>query len=88
MGDTRRRTAILQRCLLSNPAARYRDLCLDHYTWNVDRNRKARSHLRQFETLGKDVTSSPPRGHFPAGLSEQRSRWELRWLLLGLGRVG
>ena len=45
--------------LLNDPAARYRDLGPDHYARHADRNRKARSHLRQLQALGYDVTLTP-----------------------------
>jgi transposase len=45
--------------LLNDPAARYRDLGPDHYAEHADRNRKARSHLRQLQALGYDVTLTP-----------------------------
>ena len=45
--------------LLKDPAARYHDLGPDHYARHTDRNRKARSHLRQLQALGYDVTLTP-----------------------------
>ena len=41
--------------LLSDPAARYRDLGPDWHARHTDRNRKARSARRQLEALGYDV---------------------------------
>jgi transposase len=45
--------------LLADPAARFTDLGPDHYARHADRNRKARSHLRQLHALGYDVTLTP-----------------------------
>jgi transposase len=45
--------------LLSDPAARYRDLGPDHYARHADTSRKARGHLRQLQALGFDVTLTP-----------------------------
>ena len=45
--------------LLADPAARFTDLGPDHYARHTDRNRKARSHLRQLHALGYDVTLTP-----------------------------
>ena len=42
--------------LLSDPAARYRDLGSDYYVSTIDRDRKARSHIRQLQALGFTVT--------------------------------
>ena len=41
--------------LLSDPAARYRDLGPGWHARHTDRNRKARSARRQLEALGYDV---------------------------------
>ena len=38
--------------LLHDPAARYTDLGPGHYQTKIDKNRKARSHIRQLEALG------------------------------------
>ena len=45
--------------LLADPQARFTDLGPDHYARHADRNRKARSHLRQLHALGYDVTLTP-----------------------------
>jgi transposase len=45
--------------LLSDPAARYRDLGPDHYAQHTDTNRKARGHKHQLEALGYDVILTP-----------------------------
>jgi transposase len=45
--------------LLADPQARFTDLGPDHYARHADRNRKARSHLRQLQALGYDVTLTP-----------------------------
>ncbi len=42
--------------LLHDPAARYTDLGPGHYQTKIDKNRKARSHIRQLEALGYHVT--------------------------------
>jgi transposase len=42
--------------LLSDPAARYRDLGEDHYADRTSRDRKIRGHLRQLQALGLTVT--------------------------------
>jgi len=42
--------------LLNDPAARYTDLGPSHYEATIDKNRKARSHIRQLEALGYTVT--------------------------------
>jgi hypothetical protein len=36
--------------------ARYTDLGPDHYTTKIDKNRTARSHIRQLQALGYTVT--------------------------------
>ena len=45
--------------LLSDPAARFTDLGPDWHTRKADRDRKIRTHLRQLEALGLDVTITP-----------------------------
>jgi hypothetical protein len=45
--------------LLTNRAARYRDLGPGYYTSRVDKNRKTRNHVRQLEALGYTVTLAP-----------------------------
>ena len=45
--------------LLSDRGARYHDLGSDYYTSNIDKHRKARSHVRQLEALGYTVTLAP-----------------------------
>jgi transposase len=42
--------------LLADPEARYTDLGPGHYQTRIDKNRKARSHIRQLEALGYQVT--------------------------------
>ena len=42
--------------LLAGPATRYTDLGPGHYQTRIDKNRKARSHIRQLEALGYTVT--------------------------------
>lgn len=42
--------------LLSNPGLRYRDLGSDYFTNRIDRERRTRSHVRQLEALGYEVT--------------------------------
>ena len=42
--------------LLNDPAARYTDLGPGHYQRHTDKNRKARSHIRQLQALGYTVT--------------------------------
>ena len=45
--------------LLSDPAARYHDLGAGYYANRTDKDRKARSHIRQLEALGFTVTLAP-----------------------------
>jgi transposase len=45
--------------LLSDPAARYRDLGASYYASRIDKDRKARNHIRQLEALGFTVTLAP-----------------------------
>jgi transposase len=45
--------------LLTNRAARYRDLGPGYYTSRVDKDRKTRNHVRQLEALGYTVTLAP-----------------------------
>jgi transposase len=42
--------------LLADPRARFDDLGPGHYETRIDKNRKARSHIRQLEALGYTVT--------------------------------
>ena len=42
--------------LLADPAARYHDLGAGYYTSRIDKDRKARNHIRQLEALGYTVT--------------------------------
>jgi hypothetical protein len=42
--------------LLTDRAARYRDLGTDYYISRLDTDRRARSHIRQLEALGFTVT--------------------------------
>jgi transposase len=45
--------------LLADPAARYADLGPDWHQTKIDHNRKARSHIRQLEALGYQVSLTP-----------------------------
>jgi transposase len=45
--------------LLADPTARYTDLGPDWHTRKNDRDRKIRTHLRQLQALGLDVTITP-----------------------------
>ena len=45
--------------LLTDRAARFHDLGSDYYTSHIDKNRKARGHIRQLEALGYTVTLAP-----------------------------
>jgi hypothetical protein len=45
--------------LLSDRGARYHDLGSDYYISKIDKNRKARSHVRQLEALGYTVALTP-----------------------------
>ena len=45
--------------LLSDPTARFTDLGPDWHTRKADRDRKIRTHLRQLQALGLDVTITP-----------------------------
>ncbi len=45
--------------LLSDPAARFRDLGAGYYASRTDKDRKARNHIRQLEALGFTVTLAP-----------------------------
>jgi transposase len=45
--------------LLSDPAARYHDLGSGYYASRIDKDKKARSHIRQLEALGFAVTLAP-----------------------------
>ena len=42
--------------LLAHPAARYHDLGSGYYASRTDKDRRARSHIRQLEALGFTVT--------------------------------
>ena len=42
--------------LLADPAARYTDLGPGHYESKINKNRKARNHIRQLEAPGYTVT--------------------------------
>ena len=42
--------------LLSDPAARFRDLGADHYARTVNTETRKRNHIRQLEALGLRVT--------------------------------
>jgi transposase len=42
--------------LLADPSARFTDLGPGHYQTKIDKNRKARGHIRQLEALGYTVT--------------------------------
>jgi hypothetical protein len=45
--------------LLADPTARYHDLGPDYYASRIDKQRKARNHIRQLEALGFTVTLAP-----------------------------
>jgi transposase len=45
--------------LLSDPAARFTDLGPGWHERKADRDRKIRTHLRQLQALGLDVTITP-----------------------------
>jgi transposase len=45
--------------LLADPGARFADLGPDWHTRKTDRDRKIRTHLRQLQALGLDVTITP-----------------------------
>jgi transposase len=45
--------------LLSDRSARYADLGASYYTSRIDKDRKARNHIRQLEALGFNVTLAP-----------------------------
>jgi len=45
--------------LLADPTARFHDLGADYYTNRIDKDKKARNHIRQLQTLGFTVTLSP-----------------------------
>jgi transposase len=42
--------------LLTDPTARYQDLGSDYYASRVNKDRRARGHIRQLEALGFTVT--------------------------------
>ena len=45
--------------LLADPTARFRDLGSDYHTNRIDKDRKARNHIRQLQALGFTVTLAP-----------------------------
>ena len=45
--------------LLADPAARYHDLGAGYYDEPINKQKKARSHIRQLEALGYTVTLAP-----------------------------
>ena len=45
--------------LLADPTARYHDLGHDHYAAKVSTDKKIRSHIRQLQALGLEVTITP-----------------------------
>jgi transposase len=45
--------------LLADPTARYHDLGRDYYANRIDKEKKARSHIRQLQALGFTVTLTP-----------------------------
>jgi transposase len=45
--------------LLSNPRARYHDLGSDYFLTKIDREKKARAHIRQLQALGFAVALTP-----------------------------
>jgi transposase len=65
IGGARAQTAVARSILvivwhlLADPAARFTDLGPDWHTRKGDRDRKIRTHLRQLQALGLEVTVSP-----------------------------
>ena len=55
----RPRVALIIWHLLSDPGARFRDLGPGWHEHKTDRDRKIRSHLRQLQALGLNVTIAP-----------------------------
>ncbi len=53
------RGALIAWHLLANPAARNNDLGAGYYASRIDKDRKARNHVRQLEALGFTVTLAP-----------------------------
>jgi transposase len=45
--------------LLADPTARYHDLGTGDYTSRLDKDKKARNHIRQLQALGFTVTLTP-----------------------------
>jgi transposase len=45
--------------LLADPTARYHDLGADYWASRIDKDKKARNHIRQLEALGFTVTLAP-----------------------------
>ena len=64
-GGARAQTAVARSILviiwhlLADPAARFTDLGPDWHTRKTDRDRKIRTHLRQLQALGLEVTITP-----------------------------
>ena len=52
----RPRVALIVWHLLSDPAARYRDLGPDWHASHINRDKKIRNHIRGLEALGLAVT--------------------------------
>jgi transposase len=55
----RPRVALIIWHLLANPQARFADLGPDWHERKTDRDRKIRTHLRQLQALGLEVTITP-----------------------------
>ena len=55
----RPRVALIAWHLLTDPATRYHDLGASYHASRIDRNRKMRTHIRQLEALGYNVTLAP-----------------------------
>jgi transposase len=45
--------------LLADPTARYHDLGAGYYASRIDKDKKARNHIRQLQALGFAVTLTP-----------------------------
>jgi transposase len=54
-----RSTLVVVWHLLNDPTARFHDLGSDYYTDRIDKQRRARNHIRQLEALGFTVSLAP-----------------------------
>jgi transposase len=54
-----RSTLVVVWHLLADPTARFHDLGSDHYSDQINKERKTRNHIRQLEALGYTVTLAP-----------------------------